>query len=174
MGRLLVVLAGLCGIAAVVLPLFDISVHDGADRVEISTLDLARGVDAIKSQGGESASTLDPDSRAALQRDLDASKWIFLGLVGGPALLVLLVGLFSLGSMGRGRGVLALLFGLLALGSAALLGEAIRKADAEKKDASTTYQPGLAVTLLLVTGGAAALGGLLTLIRPTRSGDAPA
>lgn len=168
MGRLLVVLAALCGLAAVVLPLMDISVNDGASRMQVSTLDLLRGVDALSDRAGESARDLDPAERTRLQGDIDQVKWIFAGFVGGPALLVLLVALASLAGMGRGKGVLALLFGLVALGAGALLSTAFDKANAERTDKATSFRSGIALTLLLATGGGAALGGLLSIVSPTR------
>jgi hypothetical protein len=83
----------------------------------------------------------------------------FVYVVFAPALLLALVGGLATrrGSFGRGAGALSLVFGLLGLAIAALL------KSAAEGDA------GIGLTLLLVTGIAGTVGGILGLAKPERA-----
>jgi hypothetical protein len=146
----LVLLAGLVGVVAFFLPLFD-GAYLGTDRT-ISSLEMVEGL-------GELETSADGETRENLK------TFNIVILIGfGGAALCLLVGILGLGAFGRGRGLLALLGGLAAVGVWLLLNYAFTEVARRQ---GTDYR-GIGVILLLASGAAGTLGGLIAVMKPER------
>lgn len=166
MARLLVLLAGLCGVGAFVMPLFTVQVTEGDASLAVSTLNILQGAESLRDRVKGTDVKMTDAQVDDMDEGLQKAKTTFLLLVGGPGALLLLFALLGMGRFGRGLALLSLLVGLAGVGCWALLRTALDEA-AKKGDGYTTT-PGLAVTLLLATGALGALGGLIGLLRPER------
>jgi hypothetical protein len=157
--KLIVLVGGILGILSFFLPL--VSVTRDHQTVTLTAFQVVRGVDAVTGEidkADVSAASL--EDRATMSRakgDLGAIKGIVLAIFA-PALLLAVIG--GLGVVrrrfGRGAGALALLLGIVGLGIGAVL-----KSAAEGDS-------GAGMTLLLVTGAAGVIGGLMALAKPER------
>lgn len=155
--KLIVLVGGLLGILAFFLPM--VSVTRDHRTVTLSAFQVVRGIDAVDHELDTSdVSTASLDDRAKLHEARGSINGIVLA-VFAPALLLAVIG--GLGVMrkrfGRGAGTLALLLGAIGLGIGAIL-----KSAAEGDG-------GIGLTLLLVTGVAGAIGGLMALVKPERA-----
>lgn len=164
MHRLLVLLAGLCGLAAVAFPLFEVKAIGSDASLAVSTLNVWQGADSLRDRVKGTDVKLTDEQVAKMDEGLQKAKVVFMLLVGGPGALLLLWALMGMSRFGRGLGTLALLTGLVGLGCWGLLRTALDEA-AKKGEGYTTTQ-GLAVTLLLACGAVGALGGLMALFKP--------
>ncbi len=158
--KLIVLVGGILGIIAFFLPM--VSVTRENQTVKVSALQVVQGIDAVKGEISKTdvsaASMEDKTNLAKADTDLSSIKGIVLAIFA-PALLLALIG--GLGVMrkkfGRGAGTLSFLLGAVGLGIGAIL-----KSAAEGDS-------GIALTLLLVTGAAGLVGGLMALIKPERA-----
>jgi len=158
--KLIVLVGGLLGILSFFLPL--VSVTREGKTVALSAFQVVKGIDVVNHEIDKTdVSAASIDDRAKLTEakgDLSSIKGIVLAIFA-PALLLALIG--GLGVMrkkfGRGAGTLALLLGALGLGIGVIL-----KGAAEGDS-------GIGMTLLLLTGVAGVVGGLMALIKPERA-----
>jgi hypothetical protein len=120
-----------------------------------------KGIDAVAGAADEVAST--HHMRAAAQDDdaLGKIKGMIFAFFA-PALLLAVIGGLGVArkKFGRGAGVLSLLVGLIGLGVGALLNSAAEG------------DGGIAITMLIITGLAGTVGGILAIAKPDR-GAAP-
>jgi hypothetical protein len=155
--KFIVLVGGILGILSFFLPL--VSVTRGEVTGTVSAFQIVKGLDTVQVavDNAEVHNVAEVETRAGASKDLGALKGIVMAIFA-PALLLGLIG--GLGVMrkkfGRGAGTLSLLLGLLGLGIAAVL-----KSAAEGDS-------GVGMTLLLVTGVAGIVGGVLALIKPER------
>lgn len=157
--KFIVLVGGILGLVAFFLPAINVKTEKGT--VGVSAMQMVAGIDLAK-DAVDKADAPDPMSRTTrddASADLSKVKGIVMGLFA-PALLLVLIG--GIGAMrrrfGRGMGALSLLFGLISLGIGALV------MSAAEGDTSA----GIAITMLVVTGIAGFVGGMLALIKPDR------
>lgn len=165
--KFIVLVGGIVGLIAFFLPAIKVT-HQG-QTVGVSAMQMVAGLDLAKdavdkakapdvagADGGELKKV-----KADASSEISKVKGIVMGLFA-PALLLVIIG--GVGAMrrrfGRGLGSLSLLLGLISLAIGAL----IMSAASEGGDTSA----GIAITMLVVTGIAGALGGLMALIKPDR------
>lgn len=169
--KFIVLVGGILGIISFFLPMASVTEKkDGADiHVSVSAFQVVKGIDSVTAtvngndahKMGEGLSGADKAEFDTAKKDankaLSDAKGIIIGLFV-PAFLLALVGGFAVmrKRMGRGAGTLAFLLGIAALGIGALLKSALEG------------DSGLALTMLMVTGAAGIIGGLMTLVKPDR------
>lgn len=166
--KFIVLVGGIVGLIAFFLPAINVT-HQGK-TVGVSAMQLVAGLDLAKDAvdkaespdvGGLGAGELSK-AKADASSEISKVKGFVLGLFA-PALLLVIIG--GVGAMrrrfGRGLGSLSLLLGLISLALGALI---MSVASEGGKEAGA----GIAITLLVVTGAAGALGGLMALIKPDR------
>lgn len=157
--KLIVLVGGLLGILAFFLPL--VSVTRGEVKGTVSAFQLVKGIDDVKSAVDvAAASSTDPTHHAMAREaksDLGALKGIVFAIFV-PALLLAVIGGGGVAKkkFGRVAGTFSLLLGLVGLGIAGLL---VSAAEGDS---------GAGIYLLLLTGGAGVIGGLLALVKPDR------
>ncbi len=161
--KFIVLIGGILGILAFFLPMVAVE-RDGA-KASVSAFQLVQGLDEVTANvGGKDIKVAVSDagvSTTEAQKELASMRWVFLAIFAPTLLLVLIGGLAVKNQrFGRGAGFLALLFGLICLGLGAIT------LSAAGKDA------GIALTLLLGTGIAGVVGGLLALVKPERAAAA--
>jgi hypothetical protein len=157
--KFIVLAGGILGILAFFLPMVTVQRADYSGSV--SAFQIMKGLEAVTVATGStevSVALADAGTSAQSAKDaLDGMKAIVMAIFV-PALMLVLIG--GLGvyrkKFGRVAGTFSLLFGLLGLGIGALL-----KSAAEGDS-------GIGLTLLLVTGVAGVVGGILTLAKPER------
>lgn len=157
--KFIVLAGGILGILAFFLPMVTVQRQDFSGSV--SAFQIVKGLDAVSVAAGShdvSVALADAGSSAQSAKDaLDGMKGIVMAIFA-PALMLSLIG--GLGVMrkkfGRVAGTFSLLFGLIGLGIGAML-----KGAAEGDS-------GIGLTLLLVTGVAGVVGGLIALVKPER------
>lgn len=157
--KFIVLAGGIIGILAFFLPM--VTVEQGNVSSSVSAFQIVKGLDTASVAVGSqevSVAIADAGGDAGAAKDmLDGMKTFVLAMFV-PALMLLVIG--GLGVMrkqfGRVAGTFSLLFGLAGLGIGALL-----KSAAEGDS-------GIGLTLMLLTGVAGIVGGLITLVKPER------
>lgn len=156
--KFIVLVGGILGILAFFLPM--VTIHRADFNGSASAFQLIKGLNAasdVVNSDEVRAAAISSADIAEAKEGLDAMKGI-VAAIFVPAILLALIG--GLGvkrkSFGRVAGGFSLLFGLIGLGIATLL------RGAAGEDA------GIGLTLLLLTGVAGTLGGLITLVKPDR------
>jgi hypothetical protein len=163
--KFIVLVGGILGILAFFLPM--VSVTRGGHTATVSAFQIVKGLDAVQDEiqkdsvRTQAASIGESGSLDKADKDIGAIKGIVMA-VFAPALLLALMGAAGVArkKFGRVAGTFSLLAGLAGLGIAALL-----KSAAEGDS-------GIGITLLLVTGLAGLVGGIIALAKPDR-GVAP-
>lgn len=164
--KFIVLAGGILGILAFFLPM--VSVTRSGQTATVSAFQLVKGLDAVQDELNkdevrtQAAAYGGTGSLDRADKGIGAMKG-FVMAVFAPTLLLALIGGIGVGrkKFGRVAGTFALLAGLAGLGIAALL-----KSAAEGDS-------GIAITLLLVTGLAGVVGGIITLVKPDRGAAAP-
>jgi hypothetical protein len=165
--KFIVLVGGILGLIAFFLPAVNVTTERG--KVGVSAMQLVAGLDLAKSAVDEAAVTPDTADAAAFSKargdtsaEISKIKGFVLALFA-PALLLVLLG--GVGAMrrkfGRGFGAMSLLLGLISLALGALIMSVASEGGSETG-------AGIAITLLVVTGIAGAIGGLLALVKPDR------
>jgi hypothetical protein len=157
--KFIVLVGGILGILAFFLPMVTVQQQDFSGSV--SAFQIIKGLDAVSVAAGSTEASVALASAGTSSQSakdaLDGMKAIVMAIFV-PALMLVLIG--GLGvyrkKFGRVAGTFSLLFGLLGLGIGAML-----KSAAEGDS-------GIGLTLLLVTGVAGIVGGLITLVKPER------
>ncbi len=157
--KFIVLVGGILGILAFFLPMVTVNRADFSGSV--SAFQIVKGLDAVSVAAGSrdvSVALADAGADAKSAKEaLDGMKGIVMAIFA-PALMLVLIG--GLGvfrkKFGRVAGTFSLLFGLVGLGIGALL-----KGAAEGDS-------GIGLTLLLITGVAGVVGGLIALAKPER------
>jgi len=155
--KFIVLVGGILGILSFFLPL--VSVHRSNATGQVSAFQIMKGLDTV-SVAVDTASVKtveDVQVRSEAKKDVGAMKGIVMAIFA-PALLLTLIGGLAVARkrFGRGAAALALIFGLIGLGIGAIL------KSAAEGDA------GVGMTLLLLTGVAGVVGGLMGLVKPER------
>jgi len=157
--KFIVLAGGILGILAFFLPM--VSVDRGDYSGTVSAFQIFKGLDSLSVQAGTEevnvAMASAGASAAEAKQALDGMKGIVMAIFA-PALLLVLIGGLGVArkKFGRVAGAFSLIFGLVGLGIGALL-----KSAAEGDS-------GIGLTLLLVTGVAGVVGGLMALVKPER------
>ena len=155
--KFIVLVGGILGILSFFLPL--VSVHRDNYTGKVSAFQIMKGLDTV-SVAVDTASVKtveDVQVRAEAKKDVGAMKGIVMAIFA-PALLLALIGGLGVARkrFGRAAAAFALIFGLIGLGIGAIL------KSAAEGDA------GVGMTLLLLTGVAGVVGGLMGLVKPER------
>jgi hypothetical protein len=155
--KFIVLVGGILGLLSFFLPL--VSVHRDNMTGKVSAFQIIKGLDTV-SVAVDSASVhsvQEVETRAEAKKDVGAMKGIVMAIFA-PALLLTLIGGLGVARkrFGRGAAAFSLIFGLIGLGIGAIL------KSAAEGDA------GIGMTLLLVTGIAGVVGGLIGLVKPER------
>ena len=165
MGKLLILLGAIAGIASFFLPLIHWEHKDPKVKLSVSGFKYVSGVSATRDLF-ETEATLTPAQEKQLLDDANEGLTKARGgvyLIYAPVALLLLVALLSMAmGLGRGKGILALLAG----GAALLFWSILNKALTEKSDG--LLSAGLGMTLILAVAGGGILGGLFALVKPDR------
>jgi hypothetical protein len=152
LGKALVLVAGLAGVAAFFLPLAE--GEDDGTTARVVAYDLVRGVDPVRGPDGVAR-------RIDWGPNFERNRGIFVGAFA-PGGLLLLVGLLALAArFGRGLAALALVFALLAGAVWAIFDRAF----AEVED-PLWRGPGYYLLLACAAGGT--IGAIYGLARPER------
>ena len=174
MWKLLVLIAGLAGVAGFFLPLRSLASPDGKITAQASAYEIVIGLDDTKVLFDQATKLgLDKETAARMSRNvnqaIEAYRYTMLALFIPSALLVLLAALgFAKGGLGRFAGLLAIVLGLASgVAFAAILflvGDLVIDEQAIKLTLSSSN--GLGMYCLLATGVLASLAGLGALLRP--------
>ncbi|HVK83648.1 MAG TPA: hypothetical protein VM513_06050 [Kofleriaceae bacterium] len=160
--KFIVLVGGILGILAFFLPM--VSIHRADFNGSVSAFQVIKGLSKaseVVSSANVNAAGIDSAVTSAdlaqAKEGIDSMKGI-VAAIFVPAILLTLIGGLAVKrkQFGRGAGALTLIFGLIGLGIATIL------RSAAEGDA------GIALTLLLVTGLAGTVGGLLALVKPER------
>jgi len=159
--KFVVLVGGILGILAFFLPM--VSVTREGKNVTVSAFQVVKGLDAVKGELDKdevkmkAASYGETGSLNRAKSDIDGIKGIVMAIFA-PALLLAAIGGAGVArkKFGRVAGTFSLLFGLLGLGIGAIL-----KSAAEGDS-------GIGLTLLLITGVAGIVGGIMALAKPDR------
>lgn len=160
--KFIVLVGGILGILAFFLPM--VTIKDGDVSASASAFQLLKGISHasdVVSSSGVSAAAIDAGVSGADLKAANDGLETMKGVIGAifvPAILLALIGGLALKrkQFGRVAGTFSLLFGLIGLGIAMLL----RGAAGD--------EGGIALTLLVVTGLAGTVGGILGLAKPER------
>jgi hypothetical protein len=159
--KFIVLVGGILGILAFFLPL--VSVERQGAKASVSAFQVIKGLDQVEVavDQGAARGAYDVQTSASAKKDIGAMKGIVMAIFA-PALLLSLLGAAGVARkrFGRVAGTFSLLAGLVGLGIASIL-----KSAAEGDG-------GIGLTLLLVTGVAGVIGGLITLVKPERLASA--
>ncbi len=171
MGKLLVLLGAIAGIASFFLPLLHWEHKDPKVKLSVSGFKYVAGVSATRDLF-ETDATLSPEQEKQLLDDANEGLTKARGgvyMIYAPVALLILIALFSMvAGLGRGKGILALLAG----GAALLFWSVLNSALKEKGDG--LLSAGLGMTLILAVAGGGILGGLVALVKPDRKAAPPA
>ena len=155
--KFIVLVGGLLGILAFFLPL--VSVERGTTKASVSAFQIIKGLDQVSVAVEEAGASreIDVATSANAKGDIGAMKGIVMA-VFAPAALLVLIGAIGLKrrQFGRVAATFSLLLGLVGLGIGMML-----KSAAEGDG-------GIGLTLLVVTGVAGVVGGLVALVKPER------
>ncbi|MBA3818291.1 MAG: hypothetical protein H0X17_05325, partial [Deltaproteobacteria bacterium] len=161
--KFIVLAGGILGILAFFLPM--VSVERDGKRVTASAFQVVKGLDAVttevdRAEVRTAAASYGAPERAArseAKSDLGAIKGIVVAIFAPALLLAVISGLgVRRQQFGRVAGTLSLLLGAVGLGIGVIL-----KGAAEGDS-------GIGLTVLLLTGLAGVVGGILALARPER------
>ncbi|MDQ3335858.1 MAG: hypothetical protein M4D80_11880 [Myxococcota bacterium] len=159
--KFVVLVGGILGILAFFLPM--VSVTREGKTVTVSALQVMKGLDTVSSELDKDEVSMKAASygeTASLNEAKDGVSGIkgIVMAIFAPALLLALIGGAGVARkrFGRVAGTFALLFGLVGLGIGAVL-----KSAAEGDS-------GIGLTVLLITGLAGIVGGIMTLVKPER------
>lgn len=155
--KFIVLVGGILGLLSFFLPL--VSVHRQNMTGKVSAFQIMKGLDSVSVAVDEASvhTVAEVETRAEAKKDVGAMKGIVMAIFA-PALLLTLIGGLGVARkrFGRGAAAFSLIFGLIGLGIGAIL------KSAAEGDA------GIGMTLLLVTGIAGVIGGLIGLVKPER------
>ena len=155
--KFIVLVGGILGILSFFLPL--VSVHRSDFTGKVSAFQIMKGLDSVSVavDHADVHTVQDVQVRSAAKQDVGAMKGIVMAIFA-PALLLTLIGGLGVARkrFGRGAAAFSLIFGLIGLGIGAIL------KGAAEGDA------GIGMTLLLLTGIAGVVGGLIGLVKPER------
>jgi len=165
--KFVVLVGGILGILAFFLPM--VSVTRQGHTATVSAFQVVKGLDAVSSELDKdevkmkAASYGESGSLRSAKDGVDGIKGIVMAIFA-PALLLALIGGAGVArkKFGRVAGTFSLLFGLVGLGIGAIL-----KSAAEGDS-------GIGLTILLLTGLAGIVGGIMALVKPERLVPAPA
>ena len=158
--KFIVLAGGILGILAFFLPMVSVQRADFTGTV--SAFQIIKGLEQVSVATGSEqvqvALASAGESARSAKDAVDGMKGIVMAIFA-PAILLALIGGFGVArkKFGRVAGGFSLLFGLVGLGIGALL------KSAAEGDA------GIGLTLLLVTGVAGVIGGLMGLVKPERA-----
>ena len=158
--KFIVLAGGILGILAFFLPM--VSVHRGDYSGTVSAFQIMKGLDTLAVPAGShdvNVAMASAGSSAAEAKDaVNGMKGIVMAIFA-PAILLMLIGGIGVArkKFGRVAGAFSLIFGLIGLGIGGIL-----KSAAEGDS-------GIGLTLLLVTGVAGVVGGLIALVKPERA-----
>jgi hypothetical protein len=152
--KLIVLVGGILGILAFFLPL--VSVERQGHAASVSAFQIMKGLDQVE-VAVDADHTMDVATSTSARKDIGALKGIVMAIFA-PALLLSLLGGLGVARkrFGRVAGTFSLLAGLAGLGIASIL------KSAAEGDA------GIGLTVLLITGVAGLVGGLVALVKPER------
>ena len=155
--KFIVLVGGILGILAFFLPLVTVERH-GA-KASVSAYQVIKGLDQVEvavDEGVRHGAYSVASTRDA-KEGIGAMKGIVMAFFA-PALLLTLIGGMAVGKkrFGRVAGTFSLLLGLIGLGIGAIM------KSAAEGDA------GIGLTLLLLTGVAGIVGGIIGLVKPER------
>jgi hypothetical protein len=173
--KFIVFAGGILGLIAFFLPFGTAEVEKGV-RVSVSAFQVVKGISDVQEvvSSDEAKAKIDALDEAGktearkvvkeANNELDKIKGIIIGLFV-PALLLALIGGLGVARkrFGRGAGVLSLLLGIVS----ALIGGGLHAAFGE-----TDGGAGIAITILVLTGLAGIIGGIMALIKPERAAAA--
>ena len=159
--KFVVLVGGILGILAFFLPM--VSVTRQGHTATVSAFQVVKGLDAVSSELNKeevkvkAASYGETGSLNDAKDGVGSIKGIVMAIFA-PALLLALIGGAGVArkKFGRVAGTFSLLFGLLGLGIGAIL-----KSAAEGDS-------GIGLTILLITGLAGIVGGIMALVKPER------
>ena len=155
--KFIVLVGGILGLLSFFLPL--VSVHRDNATGKVSAFQIIKGLDTVSVAVDEASvhSVQEVETRAEAKKDVGAMKGIVMAIFA-PALLLTLIGGLGVARkrFGRGAATFSLIFGLIGLAIGAIL------KSAAEGDA------GIGMTLLLLTGIAGVVGGLIGLVKPER------
>lgn len=159
--KFVVLVGGILGILAFFLPM--VSVTRQGQTATVSAFQVVKGLDAVSSELNKdevkmkAASVGESRTLNEAKDGVDSIKGIVMAIFA-PALLLALIGGAGVArkKFGRVAGTFSLLFGLVGLGIGAIL-----KSAAEGDS-------GIGLTLLLITGLAGMVGGIMALVKPER------
>lgn len=158
--KFIILVGGLLGLLAFFLPL--VSVQRAGGSASVSAFQVMKGLDTVEVAVNEAGTAKSYDVETAAfaseaKKDIGAMKGIVMAIFAPAALLALLGGLgIGRKRFGRVAATFSLLAGIAGLGIASIL-----KGAAEGDS-------GIGLTLLLVTGAAGIVGGILGLVKPER------
>jgi hypothetical protein len=161
--KFIVLVGGILGILAFFLPL--VSVERDSTKASVSAFQIIKGLDQVEVAVADAGARrkIDVATSASAKQDIGALKGIVMAIFA-PALLLTFLG--GLGAarrrFGRVAGTFSLLLGIAGLGIGAVLKSA------------AGGDGGIGLTLLLLTGVAGVVGGLLALVKPERARTAHA
>ena len=156
--KLIVLVGGILGIIAFFLPL--VSVQRTNVQGTVSAFQIVKGLDSVAHEVDRAAPTMAAEDVTAAKDGVGQIKGLVLAIFAPAALLALIGGMgVARKKFGRVAGTFSLLFGLVGLGIAALL------KSAAEGDA------GIGLTMLIVTGLAGVVGGILALAKPERRAE---
>ncbi|MEO6774475.1 MAG: hypothetical protein ABI467_15895 [Kofleriaceae bacterium] len=155
--KFIVLVGGILGLLSFFLPL--VSVHRANATGQVSAFQIMKGLDTVSVAVDEASvhSVAEVETRSQAQQGVGAMKGIVMAIFA-PALLLTLIGGLGVSRkrFGRSAAAFSLIFGLVGLGIGAILTSAAEG------------HAGIGMTLLLVTGIAGVVGGLLGLVKPER------
>jgi len=157
--KFIVLVGGILGILAFFLPM--VSVHREGSTGTVSAFQVIKGLEAITVQTGTHEAQValaDAGSSTGEAQDALGKMKGIVAAVFVPALLLLLIGGVAVArkKFQRTSGAFALVIGLVGLGIAAIL------------NGAAEGDGGIAISLLLATGTAGVIGGIIGLIKPER------
>jgi len=155
--KFIILVGGLLGLLAFFLPL--VSVERGGHSASVSAFQVMKGLDAVEVSVDQGAASreIDVATSASAKQDIGAMKGIVMAIFAPAALLALLGGLgVKRRRFGRVAATFSLLGGIAGLGIASILKSA------------AGGDGGIGLTLLMVTGVAGIIGGLIALVKPER------
>ena len=165
--KFIVLVGGILGILAFFLPI--VTVHHRGATASVSAFQVIKGLDTVSVAVDDHQADVDvalasSGSSAAEAKDgLAAAKGIVFALFV-PALILAALGGRGVAKkkFGRGAGAFSLILGLIGLGIGALL------------QGAAGGESGIGIYLLVLTGVAGTVGGLLALVKPERAAVAAA
>jgi len=155
--KFIVLVGGILGILSFFLPM--VSVTREGKTASVSAFQIVKGLDAVGVEVDKAGANreISVETSASAKKDIGALKGIVMAIFG-PAALLALIGAIGVARkrFGRVAASFSLVFGLIGLAIAGLL-----KSAAEGDS-------GIGLTMLLLTGLAGVVGGIMALAKPER------